>query len=72
MLILGMENLIVLGLLLPVETARQGGTVIQAGVYILVPYLMTTFSSGCGASNTFFNSCLKCCFIRSPPVLSAP
>lgn len=42
--ILGMENLIVLVLLLPVETARQGGTVVQAGVYVLVPYLMTTFS----------------------------
>ena len=42
--ILGMENLIVLSLLLPVETARQGGTVVQAGVYVLVPYLMTTFS----------------------------
>ncbi|MDE5824298.1 MAG: hypothetical protein K2H91_06400, partial [Lachnospiraceae bacterium] len=42
--ILGMENLVILGLLLPVGIWRQGLGVFQAGVYILFPYLMMTFA----------------------------
>lgn len=42
--ILGMENLVILGLLLPVGIWRQGLGVFQAGVYILLPYLMMTFA----------------------------
>ncbi|MDE7274117.1 MAG: hypothetical protein K2N95_13825 [Lachnospiraceae bacterium] len=41
--ILGAENLIILSLLLPIEIWRQGLGVLQAGVYILLPYLMMTF-----------------------------
>lgn len=42
--ILGIENLIILGLLLPVGIWRQGLSVFQAGVYILFPYLTMTFA----------------------------
>ena len=42
--ILGMENLVILGLLLPVGIWRQGSGVFQVGVYILFPYLMMTFA----------------------------
>lgn len=42
--ILGMENLVILSLLLPIGICRQGLSVFQAGVYILFPYLMMTFA----------------------------
>lgn len=41
--ILGMENLAIIGLLLPVGMWRQGIGVIRSGVYILTPYLLMTF-----------------------------
>lgn len=42
--ILGMENLVILGVLLPVGIWGQGLGAMQAGVYILLSYLMTTFA----------------------------
>lgn len=42
--ILGMENLLLLGLLLPVGLWRQELGMIQAGAYILLPYLLMTFA----------------------------
>lgn len=42
--ILGTENLILLGLLLPVWSSRPEGSVVQTGVCVLLPYLMTAFS----------------------------
>lgn len=42
--ILGLENLVILGLLLPVGAWRQGVNAVQSGVYILLPYLMMTFA----------------------------
>lgn len=42
--ILGVENLLILGLLLPVGIWRQRLGVIQAGVYVLLPYLVMTYA----------------------------
>lgn len=42
--ILGVENLVILGILMPVGMWRQGFGAIQVGIHILLPYLMMTFA----------------------------
>lgn len=42
--ILGLENLVILGLMLPVGIWRQGFGAVQSGVCILLPYLLMTFA----------------------------
>lgn len=42
--ILGAENLVILGILMPVGMWKQGFGAIQAGIHILLPYLMMTFA----------------------------
>lgn len=42
--ILGVENLFILGLLVPIGIWGQGLGLIQAGAYILTPYLLMTFA----------------------------
>ncbi|MCM1187120.1 MAG: hypothetical protein NC251_10570 [Lachnoclostridium sp.] len=42
--ILGMENLLLMGLLLPLGLWNHLSNPIQAGVYMLVPYLLTTWA----------------------------
>ena len=42
--ILGLENLVILGLMLPVGIWKQGFGAVQSGVCILLPYLLMTFA----------------------------